>query len=221
MASCDLDWIKVVDSYKITINSWNAVADAYDGFVKDIRIYDQTYDSICQEVTKPSARLLEIGCGPGNITQYLLSKRPDFRIEGIDTAPEMIRLARENNPSATFSVMDCRELHRLSPGFDAVICGFTLPYLSKEDVSVLFKNCADLLISGGLFYFSAIDGDYEKSGWESGSTGDPMFVHYYREDFLRQELEKAGLTQIRLETGGFQRKNGQKEAHLIFFARKA
>lgn len=209
-----------MDPNRINSKSWNAVAGAYDRFVKDIRIYDRTYDFICHEVSKPSARLLEIGCGPGNVTQYLLSKRPDFKIEAIDIAPDMISLAKENNPSATFSVMDCRDIDRLPPGFDAVICGFTLPYLSKEDASKLIGHCAELLNPGGLFYFSTIDGDYEKSGYESGSTGDRMFVYYYRETFLRQELEKAGFTQIRLETAVFQRKNGLKETHLIFFARK-
>lgn len=209
-----------MDPDKINSQSWNAVACAYDGFVRDIRLYDRTYDSICREVSKTSARILEIGCGPGNITRYLLSKRPDLKIEAIDIASDMIKLAKENNSSATFSVMDCRDIDRLLPGFDAVICGFTLPYLSKEDASRLIFNCAHLLNPGGLFYFSTIDGDYEKSGYESGSTGDRMFVYYYQEPFLRQELEKAGFTQILLETAAFQRKNGLEETHLIFFARK-
>ena len=85
-------------------------------------------DLICNAVIKNKATILEIGCGPGNITKYLLSKRPDFNIFGIDIAPNMIELSKINNPKANFAVMDSRNISTIETKYDAMVCGFCLLY---------------------------------------------------------------------------------------------
>lgn len=36
------------------------------------------------------AKLLELGCGPGNVIRFFLDKRSDLKITGLDLAPKMI-----------------------------------------------------------------------------------------------------------------------------------
>ena len=64
-------------------------------------------NDICNLITKDKAKLLEIGCGPGNITKYLLSKRTDFNIFGIDTSG-FVRLffKEELLPGTPFNPVD-------------------------------------------------------------------------------------------------------------------
>ena len=95
-----------MDNYKETFETWNKLASLYQDWFMDLDLYNDTYDFICNSITKENAKILDIGCGPGNITKYLLSKRPDFDIYGIDIAPNMIELAEKNNPAASFAVMD-------------------------------------------------------------------------------------------------------------------
>jgi SAM-dependent methyltransferase len=45
----------------------------------------------------PHARLLDLGCGPGEVTRWL-ADRCDARITGVDTSPTMIALADEHAP---------------------------------------------------------------------------------------------------------------------------
>ena len=97
-----------MDRYKETYETWNKVASLYQDKFMDLDLYNSTYDYICETIPKEKARLLDVGCGPGNITRYLLSKRPDFDIFGIDIAPNMVALAKKNNPSAGFAIMDSR-----------------------------------------------------------------------------------------------------------------
>ncbi len=118
-----------MDRYKETFETWNKIASIYQDRFMDLDLYNDTYDYICNSVTKPNAKLLEIGCGPGNITKYLLTQRPDFDILGIDIAPNMIELAKKNNPSANFVVMDSRQINSLDKKYDGIIVGFCLPYL--------------------------------------------------------------------------------------------
>src|SRR5690606_25663524 len=109
-----------MDRYKETFETWDKMASLYQDKFMNLDLYNETYDFICNAITKESANVLEIGCGPGNITKYLLSKRPDFDIFGIDIAPNMIALARINNPEASFAVMDSRHISKLETRYDGI-----------------------------------------------------------------------------------------------------
>jgi trans-aconitate methyltransferase len=182
-----------MDPYQLTFQTWNKVAALYQEKFMDLHLYDDTYDRFLEMVKKENATVFEIGCGPGNITRYLLAKSPDLHIDAIDVAPNMIELARENVPQASFEVRDCRDLDKLENTYDAIMCGFALPYLSRQDCAKLFKDCAHLLNPGGVAYFSSLEGDYAQSGYEAASTGDTAYVYYHEEKYLRQQLEAAAL----------------------------
>jgi cyclopropane fatty-acyl-phospholipid synthase-like methyltransferase len=181
-----------MDPYQITFQTWNKVAQLYQQKFMDLDLYNDTYDRFCELVEKQGAWVLEIGCGPGNITRYLVDKRPDFRLEAIDVAPAMIELAKANVPAARFRVMDVRALHTIEGAYDGIMCGFCLPYLSREDSVKLFTDCAALLPAGGIGYFSAIEGAYEQSGFKAASTGDETYVYYHPTQGLLEQLHTAG-----------------------------
>jgi trans-aconitate methyltransferase len=86
-----------MDKYEITFDTWNKIASSYQERFMDLDLYNDTYDIFCSLIGQ-NAQIFEIGCGPGNITKYILSKRSDLQIEGIDIAPNMIKLAEKNNP---------------------------------------------------------------------------------------------------------------------------
>ncbi|HEX9981275.1 MAG TPA: class I SAM-dependent methyltransferase [Flavobacterium sp.] len=153
----------MTDNCKNTIEAYGKLAKLYQDKFMDLDLYNDTYDAFCEAIPHEAATVFEIGCGPGNITRYLVSRRPDFKIFSTDAAPEMVDLARVNVPQATFEVMDCREISSITQKFNAIICGFCMPYLSKEDCSTLISDCASLLESDGIFYFSVIEGDYARS----------------------------------------------------------
>ena len=95
-----------MDKYEITVDTFNKLAGKYQEKYMDFDFYVDTYDTFCDLVSNHKAVIFEIACGPGNITKYLLSKRSDFKIEGVDLAPKMVELARANNPTASFYVLD-------------------------------------------------------------------------------------------------------------------
>jgi 2-polyprenyl-3-methyl-5-hydroxy-6-metoxy-1,4-benzoquinol methylase len=206
-----------MDRYKITFDTWNKLASIYQEKFMDLDLYDDSYDLFCQHITKSNPSILEIGCGPGNITKFLLSKRPGFDIEAIDVAPNMIKLAKKNNPKASFKVMDCREISSLNKKYDAVICGFCIPYLSKNDCEKLIADCSFLLNKGGILYLSAIEDHYKKSGYETGSSGDITYVYYYQKDYLEERLLANNLNLINIIRIKYPKKN-DIQVHLIMMA---
>jgi 2-polyprenyl-3-methyl-5-hydroxy-6-metoxy-1,4-benzoquinol methylase len=158
----------------------------------DVSLYHDTLDVFCNNITKQNADVLELACGPGNITQYLLNKRPDFKLLGTDLAPNMIELAKINNPSAQFQLLDSRDIKQLHKTYDAIMCGFILPYLSKEEEIQLINDSALILNKNGVIYISTMEDDYSLSGFKKGSTGDEIYMHYHQADYLTEALIQSG-----------------------------
>jgi trans-aconitate methyltransferase len=209
-----------MDTDKHTFQTWDQLASQYQDKFMDLDLYNDSYDLFCEEVVKPHAKILEIGCGPGNITRYLLFKRPDFKIEAIDTSPNMIKLAKANNPAAAFKIMDCREIDTLTLIADAIICGFCMPYLSKTDCIKFIKDASALLSCNGILYFSIIEDAYTKSHYETSSDGKhTIFVYYHEETYLLEALQQNGFQLIHLMRKHYPEKKGTA-THLIFIAKK-
>lgn len=209
-----------MDSYQITFETYNKIAELYQEKFMKMDLYNDTYDIFCALNAKTAAHIFEIACGPGNITQYLLQKRPDFIIEAIDVAPNMLKLAQINNPTAHFKVMDCREIDTISKKFDAIMCGFCMPYLSKNDCNKLIKDAHHLLNDNGIFYFSTIEGNYEKSGYEMNSKGDKIYLYYHEEKYLVELLEQNNFEVVFLQKKDYPQVNKMPQTHLIFIAKK-
>ncbi len=184
-----------MDKTRMAVDAFDRRAELYQEKYMDVSLYHDTFDFFCDHVTRPNARILEIACGPGNITRYLLTKRPDFRILGIDLAPNMIELAKKNNPEAEFQLMDCRNIGRLGKTYDAILCGFALPYLTKEEAIQLIRDASGLLGPGGMVYISTMEDEYSRSRLMRSSSGeDEIFIHYHQADYLTRALEENGFT---------------------------
>lgn len=210
-----------MDNYSETFKTWNKVASLYQEKFMDLDLYDESYDFVCNSLPIENSNLLDVGCGPGNITKYFLKKRPDLHVWGIDIAPNMIELAMKNNPTADFKVMDIRQIHEIETKFDAVICGFCMPYLSQSDVAKLIVDSVGLLKAQGLIYISFVEGDPSKSGYVRASTGDQTFFYYHKLDSILEHLQQCTFEILKSFKVNFEKSNKEKEEHVIVIAKRS
>ncbi|WP_299789283.1 class I SAM-dependent methyltransferase [uncultured Shewanella sp.] len=210
-----------MDKYSITVNTFNKYAQKYQDKYMDMALYDDTFDLFCQHLNdKEKPALFEIGCGPGNISRFLLNQCPELTIHGSDLAPQMVELAKLNNPTATFEVMDCREIDRLDGSYDGIMCGFCLPYISKNDAAKLIADCAGLLRDKGIIYLSTMEGDEKDSGFDTNSNGDRVFTHYHRADYLSHFLIENGLKVIDIKRKVSLKGDGTENTDLFIVAQR-
>lgn len=209
-----------MDRYTETYNTWNNVAKLYQEKFMDLDLYNDTYDTFCEKLNTENAAVLDIGCGPGNITKYLLTKRPGFRMEGIDISPNMIELAKANNPTARFMVMDCREIDKMETRFNGIICGFCFPYLSASDSSKLIRDCAALLKDKGILYLSFVEGDYLGSGFQFAGNGDRAYFYFHSLDSLTKELKENRFETIKTFHKSYKKDIATEEIHTVIIAGK-
>jgi 2-polyprenyl-3-methyl-5-hydroxy-6-metoxy-1,4-benzoquinol methylase len=206
---------------QIAVDVFNNNALKYQEKFMYFDLYNDTFDTFCSHIHKQNAAVLDIACGPGNISKYLLSKRPDFQIFGIDLAPNMIDLARINNPGARFEIMDCRDIGQLQQKFDAVMCGFALPYLSKEDAVQLIEDAALILNPGGVFYISTMEDDYANSGPKKSSDGkSELYQYLHQADYLIEALQASGFEIVEVQRKDFPTTDGTKTVDLVIQSKK-
>jgi 2-polyprenyl-3-methyl-5-hydroxy-6-metoxy-1,4-benzoquinol methylase len=186
-----------MDETQNAVNIFNKLADLYQQKFMNVDLYNESLDFFCEQIKNDHATILELACGPGNLTKYILDKRPGLLVLGTDMAPNMLALARINNPSARFEVMDCREVSAIHQHFDGVVIGFVVPYLAMADTVKLIEDASLLLNDGGLLYLSAIEDEYGKSGYKTGSTGDSIMQYYYERAFLWELLTKSSFAVLK------------------------
>ena len=95
---------------------WNAYADALEKGGGLRGYYHRRLTEIYRFLVPPGARVLELGCGTGDL---LAALEPSYGV-GIDLSPKMIERARQKFPRLHFEVQDAHDLH-LEGQFDYVI----------------------------------------------------------------------------------------------------
>jgi cyclopropane fatty-acyl-phospholipid synthase-like methyltransferase len=184
-------------NYSEIQSTWDKLAPAYEEKFMHLDIYHKTYDRFAELLPKVS-QVLELGCGPGMIGAYLLSKHPTFQFLGTDVSPSMIEHARKNVPLAQFQTLDCRNIRSLQSKFNGIIAGFVIPYLTKIDCRRFILECSEMMEEQGVLYLSYVSGVENESGMQTNSQGDSMYFQYYSDSSIQQMLEEAQLNDVEI-----------------------
>jgi 2-polyprenyl-3-methyl-5-hydroxy-6-metoxy-1,4-benzoquinol methylase len=179
----------MADKNEIAVSVFNSLAQPYADKYMDVSQYLPSINSLMDAIPE-NATLLELGCGPGNLTKQFISLRPDLKITATDLAPDMLAIAQEMNPTTKTLLLDCRNTTVLNEKFDCVVIGFVLPYLGLTEVKQLIKDSFDLLNPHGKIYLSTMVGNPKNSAWKRGTNMDvpKVFMHYYTKAQLEEML---------------------------------
>lgn len=90
--------------------------------------------------------VVDLGCGPGNLSALLADRWPDAEVVGLDSSPEMIEAARERGSRVAFEVGDLREWRPATP-VDVLVSNATLQWV--PDHLDLLPRLVDAVAPGG------------------------------------------------------------------------
>ncbi len=121
-------------------------------------------------------RVLELGCGAGRITGYLVDIAAEAT--GLDLSERMVRECRRRYPRGTFVQGDMRDLSRFPDGsFDAVLAGNNvIDVFSDADRRAALREIRRVLRPDALFVMSAHNRAYlpHLPGPTQVRRGDPV-----------------------------------------------
>jgi SAM-dependent methyltransferase len=139
-----------------------------------------------------AARILEIGCGEGAVTERLRIAYPDAEITSIDITPRVGRLYRGSRDRVSFLQCSIQELvARDLPPFDLVLLCDVIHHVPVELRQGLLDSIAATIAPQGIFFFK----DWEKNNApihalcylsDRWLTGDR--IHYMSREEFRQRL---------------------------------
>ena len=93
-------------------------------------------------------RVVDLGCGPGQLTRILVQRWPGAEVHGVDSSPEMIARANDEGVEAVrYEVADLRQ------------------WRSVEPVDVLLSNAALQWVPGHLDLLPALVDQVAPGGW--------------------------------------------------------
>ncbi len=88
------------------------------------------FDLIGRVAADAPRRVVDLGCGPGNLTATLAARWPSARVDASDSSPEMVAAARERGIDAT--VLDVRDWQP-APDTDVVVSNAVLQWVPGHD----------------------------------------------------------------------------------------
>lgn len=146
-------------------NIWNFWADKYDKLWVQKYSLKPTRDYITKAITDinyKNIKILDLGCGPGELISELMQKFNNIEVTGIDFSEKMLEISNKRNPSAKHIKMDTANLYELEGQYDIIVCTHSLPYY-KEPKNV-FKELHRVLKSNGkiLVGFASGNSFYDK-----------------------------------------------------------
>lgn len=158
-------------------------------------------------------RVLDIGCGDGKITAEIASLLPDGLIMGIDSSPEMIKLAEGNFPpdkftNLSFKIKDARKLD-FKNDFDVVFSNAALHWIIDHQpilkrIHRSLKSPGTILLQmGGKGNAAEILVIFDKlikgNKWKQYFTDLSFPYGFYGPKDYKKWLEEADFQAIRVE----------------------
>lgn len=151
----------------------------------DRKLYDLFFERVVNK-----GITLELGCGPGEIANYLKMKGLD--IMGIDISDKMIEVAKKINPFIEFRVGDVFNLEFK----DSSVAGIVAPYLivnfKMDDISKAFAEIYRVLMHQGQLLIAFHSGGQELEINDFFVRGNTIPYTYFNPDCICDKLLEAG-----------------------------
>jgi len=102
-------------------------------------------DAFAERVT---GRIVDVGCGPGQIAAYLQSRGAD--VAGLDLSPHMIAEARAAHPEIELTVGDMLALPYADGSLAGIAAFYAIVHLPTTELLAPFRELHRVLAPGGL-----------------------------------------------------------------------
>jgi ubiquinone/menaquinone biosynthesis C-methylase UbiE len=198
-----------------TIDTYSKHAKAFDAKIGKLNNYNQSYlDFIALATGKRT--ILDLACGPANISDFIKKHVPEISICGVDLSPEMLQIAEQKLPTHKFYNSDILDLKIPNQTFDMIICGFGLPYLQPTEIPQLLKEIQKFSHSKTVFYISCMQGNGTKTETTSFTGNDTLDIVYHTKESILDELKKHNFSLITYNELNYTEPDGSISIDMIF-----
>lgn len=179
--------------------------------------WDDDFFGLFTKELAPHAKVLDLGCGPGVESKKLADR--DFETYGFDFSDELLIIAKQEVPNASFVQGDMLEQFPYETNyFDGVFAKASLLHIPKERMDDVLREIVRVLKKGGILHVALKMGDGEKHVAEDdyGYSYERFFA-YWQPDELRTLFASH---QLAVVAEGTWTNPGKKTVWLKYLLRK-
>lgn len=162
------------------------------------RLIEEIADQVAP-LTREAARIVDVGCGVGDLLVALQRRCPSISTYGCDFSEKAIAGAKERLPDGEFLKHEISRLPYGSQTFEAVLCTDTLEHL--EQPGQVVEELVRICVPGGVVVIVVPDGDVDGfSGhlWFWGEKSLGLFLAPWRPEVKKLPQTKELLAVIRV-----------------------
>lgn len=177
------------DNNRLAVDTYDKIAGIYaKQYFNDLS--DTPWIDRFLRYLPAGAKILDVGCGPGEFTKYLLDKGYDAI--GIDLSEAMVKIARERVSSEHFATMDMRHLEYKPSTFDGLLAAYSLIHIPSGKIAGTLQELHRVLKPGGYMLAITQQGEPDKVVDEPLMQGEKMFINFFTEQRIAAALHDAG-----------------------------
>ncbi|KFA88749.1 class I SAM-dependent methyltransferase [Archangium violaceum] len=173
---------------------YGEIAGVYETFFPSLQRYEGRVERFLGETVAPGRRVLDVGCGPGQLTREL---EPTVEVVGLDLSPEMLERAREGRPSGEYRVYSYRDPVPGDLGrFDVALAVGCLDFC--DDLARTLGHVSEALKPGGRLLFTVLERrlglEGHEESWRQVQTEDQeVTLYFWSFEETARALEAASL----------------------------
>jgi ubiquinone/menaquinone biosynthesis C-methylase UbiE len=164
-------------------------ADAFGDDLLRLPLDREVLDDFARRMTRRGGPVLEVGCGPAQVSQYLANK--SLRVVATDLSPEMLRVARQRTGITCLACADMRSLPFGVGSFAGIVAFYSIHHLPRTALRSVLAEINRILEPGGTLVVATHLGESEAYtsaflGHEFATVGGTL----YRDTELLQALRR-------------------------------
>lgn len=185
---------RVIDKHAVA-QSFSRAADSYDDVAS---IQRWVINRLLQSMESPQGvnRVLDIGCGTGQLTDRVNQRFAPHTLIGLDIAEGMTRAAKART-SLPAICGDAEVMPFPDNFFHVLVSSFALQWC--PDVQQVFAEAHRVLHAQGRFYFTLpVEGTLAelKHGWHQADPDNSHVNDFYEPDQIAVAARRAGFQQV-------------------------
>ena len=157
---------------------------------------------------KKKLKVLDLGCGGGNVDGFLKSKFPNWEITGVDISTKALKIAKANYPKVIFLKRSVENLDFDSKSFDLILSLDTLEHFDNPGKVV--KSARSVLEDDGVFFlaiplekqFPTLYWLMNKFGWDKGKRASVGHINVFNNVEILNLFIEAGFIETYHSFGG-------------------
>jgi len=126
----------------------------YDGFVR--RFFKKTFNRIIEAISpQPNQKVLDVGCGPGNIILKLKQYEPSLDVTGLDIDPKILSVAKKKlkkyNIEAQLVEASATDF-AIEEDFDIIVSTLMFHHIDRTQKQKMLSEVMNHLRENGRFF---------------------------------------------------------------------